>query len=170
MYTLTEAVPGAGSVPGSDNPWYMHNNRQKNRHENAIQHIYMKEPFSPGYLPPHFIADQIQKRSHKCLRQKILYMPGTARWSHIWTWNRMPPQNCGTVRTRYNVPGTFRILYIPWTDRSASSEDSRSLSHTVLPFFPGWQALTVSVQYNITSNEPPADSYQDHRRNKAAVF
>ena len=24
----------------------------------------MKEPFSPGYLPPHFIADQIQKRSH----------------------------------------------------------------------------------------------------------
>ena len=35
---------------------------QKNRHENAIQHIDMKEPFSSGYFTTLFITDQIQKR------------------------------------------------------------------------------------------------------------
>lgn len=33
----------------------------------------MKEPFSSGYLPPHFIADQIQKRSHNACGKNTLY-------------------------------------------------------------------------------------------------
>ena len=40
-----------------------------------MQYIYMKEPFSPGYLPPHFIADQIQKRSHNACCKKYFICP-----------------------------------------------------------------------------------------------
>ena len=143
----------------------------------------MKEPFSSGYFTPLFITDQIQKRSHsdasysrshtegfpRCQAQKMLYTPGTARCSRRWTWSRNAatklwnrPDKCVAFPEHFQYRITHGLIGL---HRQRIHTLHRILDRHL---FPGGQSQQISVQNDITTDEPPADPRQDHSGNQSS--
>lgn len=130
----------------------------------------MEEPFSSGYFATLLIADHIQKASRGAKRKKCFIRPIQPDAS---------VDGHGAESCHEAVEQTGQCVAFPEHFQHRITHGLISLHgqridtlHRILDrhLFPGGQSQQISVQNDITADEPPADPRQNYSGDQTAVF